>query len=217
MPEKINTSETDPPLSFQLTPESGQELSDTLGSFGFSLWGHGTGVSDPTPFFEKGVLAHPTYRGEPTLSELAIAITPPGEEQTNTIADPDFMAKRWPHSPGLHPNVVLLAIPNPDPKNNVGAWQIMEHIIDPEAEVVPPELVVGWYSPATNSVDLNPGFDLNTNSYSEQMDQITARVEEEKERLGDPFSGMPTPSVPIARISPLEANSAPPNPDDAIW
>ncbi len=218
MIEKINTLEQDPPLSFPLTPESGQELADTLGSFGFSLWGHGTGVPEPTLFFEKGVLANSSYRGEPDISKMAISLNPYDGKQADTIADPDFMANRWPHAPGLHPNVVLLAIPDADPDNEVYAPQIMKHAIDPGTDAIPPELVVGWYSPKTNNIDLNPAFDLHTDSHEEQLGHIRTRVAEASNQSG-PLGLMPfeTPSEPSASDVVASLPTAPIDPDDAIW
>jgi hypothetical protein len=187
MGEKINTPEKDLSLSFPLTPESGQELADTLGSFGFSLWGHGTLVSDPTPFFEKGVLSG-NYS---SLHEMAIPLTPSEEGISDTIADPDFMANRWPHRGDSHPNVALLAVPNPDPEDNVYAAHVTRHVIDPENGTIPPELVVGWYSPTTNNVELNPAFDLQEGSHGEQLGHIRARAAEAASRSG-PLDLMPS-------------------------
>jgi hypothetical protein len=193
--------------SFELTPKTGLELSQAVAQFGFGLWAHGTPIDDKGSFFEKGVLAG-TRRN---LEEIANPIDANAEGEPETISDLEFM-NNWGHrgqndSP---PKVVLLAIPRPSPEEGLYSGDIKHHVIDPENAVVPPELVLGIYTPQSQTVTLNPKFDLDTQFRTDVTGSIMARASAYREQ--DPMEAHhPAVSVQHRTVRPAHSD------DPDVW
>lgn len=159
------------------TPEQRQliEISDSLQSFNYSLFGHGTPFDDPASFFESGMLVSPGFR----LIETALKLDP---DNIEIIDD-------WPHKKySAQPSVVLLAIPNPDPEQGIPMEAINRYVFEPDNTAektryhLPAKYVVGFYQSGTRSIELNPNFNLTDASYGEDIAEIDARQREVRTR-----------------------------------
>lgn len=215
MHETENDIELDP-SNFSLTPESGRELADVLKNFGFTLWGHGTPADEAQSFYDRGV----DTRGYTGIDQVAVSLSPADEvededESDRSIMNMDMM-NDWPHKRGEGaPNVVLMAVPNPEPEEKVYFRHVLEGVIDKEIKAVDPRLVVGFYKPATGNVELNPAFDLNADSHSQWINTIRERTPTPRSVFAhldhDNPASESLPSVP--KIEPVELSDE----EDEDW
>ena len=171
-------------------------LDETLRGFSYNLWGHGTPSTDPESFFGEGV----KVSSYPNIFQYALPV-----DSSNVTEIDDWPHKRDPSRPT---NVVLLAIPYASPEDGVTfSGVVAEQIFDQDAQVLPPEFVVGFYDASAKSVIINPDFNLDDKSHQVISAKMKAKYEKEKAEIANrllldenqerPDLAMPVPIAPV--------------------
>jgi hypothetical protein len=167
---------------FDLTPETGAALSEALASEHFMLWGHGTNVTDPESFFNKGVYMNGAWGdgGYDSITSIALPLTPAGGQfGKQDIADMHHMA-HWPHKRGdvKESNVVLLAVPHGDLEAGIPAGVMDRYLVDTDqGETFPADLVVGFFDPMTRRIRMNPSFRATPELRQKYLQIVKARAD----------------------------------------
>ena len=167
---------------FELTPQTGAALSEALTSEQFMLWGHGTNVTNPESFFDKGVYMNGAWGegGYDSITSIALPLTPAdGQIGKQDITDMHHMT-HWPHKRGNieESNVVLLAVPNGDLEAGIPAGVVDRHLVDTDqGEAFPADLVVGFFEPTTRQIRMNPSFSATPELRQKYLQLVKARAD----------------------------------------
>lgn len=192
-----------------LTPSQTEvvEIGDVLKEFNFSLQGHGTPADDPESFFQHGIETD----SNPSLSRYTLPL-----DATNSALADDWPHKRDPSKPT---NVVLVAIPNPDPKRHAYLSSVDKYVFDEDVKRLDPRFILGFYDAAEQRVTLNPDFDLKADSYEQEISAVQQKQAKALAEIAaagllgqGAFSPEQAAATPKAVIAPPSAS-----PEDDVW
>ena len=210
---------------FDLTPETGAALSEALTSEQFVLWGHGTNVTDPESFFNKGVYMNGAWGdgGYDSITSIALPLTPAeGQFGKQDITDMHHMT-HWPHKRGNieESNVVLLAVPHGDIEAGIPAGVVDRHLVDTEqGETFPADLVVGFFEPTTRHIRMNPLFRATPDLRQKYLQLVKARADAAPtglELLSSRSANTGTIALTNAEIVAAPVNNAGTDDIDLVW